>query len=209
MSRKLYRRCPASLLSCTNVSKGAVGVAQQQSDIRFHQDPLSFLDQTFQATGDAFWLPGRELCLAEPAASRAVLTNAEGLYEDHSDFFHTRRGTFGPRSAQVQIGRAARALLRSYVAAHSDELPERVRRELGTASSWPDAGNWLVYRHLVDVLVSPDSPARLRRTLDEIVERAVLAGARQRYSRLRRAVFRFRAERELARALKHRQRQRQ
>ena len=183
-------------------------MAQQRSNVQFHSDPLPFLDQSFQAEGDAFWLPGRQLCLAEPAESRAVLANAEGLYEDHSDFFHTRRGTFGPRSAQVRIGRAARALLRTYVTARAHELEDRVRRELVPASSWPDAGNRLVYGHLADALVSPDSPARLRRTVDEIVERGVLAGAKERRSFLSRALFRFRAERELVRAVKQRRRER-
>ena len=179
---------------------------QRESGAQFHRDPLPFLDQKFQEAGDAFWLPGRQLCLSEPAAARAVLANADNRYEDHSDFYQTRRGTFGPRSAQVRIDRASRTLLRAYVADHAHELADRVRRELVPASSWPDAGNRLVYRHLADALVAPDSPARLRRTLDEIVERAVLAGARERRSRLSRAVFRFRAERELARAVKQRRR---
>lgn len=183
-------------------------MAQQRPDVQFHRDPLPFLDQSFQAEGGAFWLPGRQLCLAEPAESRAVLANAEGLYEDHSDFFHTRQGTFGPRTAQVRIGRAARTLLRNFVDAHAEELEGRVRRELVPASSWPDAGNRLAYRHLKDALVSPDSPPRLLRIVDEIVERGVLAGARQRRSFLSRAVFRFRSERELARAVKDRRRQR-
>lgn len=183
-------------------------MAQQRPDVQFHRDPLPYLDRSFRAEGDAFWLPGRQLCLAEPAESRAVLANAEGLYEDHSDFFHTRRGTFGPRTAQVRIGRASRTLLRAYTAARAHELADRVRQELVPASSWPDAGNRLVYRHLKDVLVAPARTPRLRHLLDEIVERGVLAGARQRRSLLSRAVFRFRAERELARAVKQRQRER-
>lgn len=181
-------------------------MAGRESAVQFHQDPLRFLDQELSASGDAFWLPGRQLCLAEPAAARAVLINDEGLYEDHSDFFHIRRGTFGPRSVQVQIGRSSRELLRAHLAARAGGLAELVRRELAADSEWPDAGNRLVYRHLAAALVAPDSPARLRRTVDEIVERAVLAGARERYSRLARAVFRFRVGRELARAVEHRRR---
>jgi cytochrome P450 len=165
---------------------------------------VRFLDQAFPDAGDALWVPERQLYLADAAASRAVLTNDEGLYEEHSDFFFTRRGLFGPRSVQVKIGRSARALLRAHLRAHADDLPDAVRRALVPASEWPDAGNWLVYRHFAGVLVAPDSPARLLRTLDAIVERAVLAGARQRYSRLTRAVFRFRVMRELVRAVKER-----
>ena len=169
----------------------------------FRRDPVSYLDRTFPAAGDAFWSPGRQLCVAEPAVARSVLINGEGLYEQHADFFQMRRGGFGPREAQIQIGRSARTLLRGYLLANSDRLAESVRR-LPRSSEWPDAGNRLVYRHLVDILISPDSPAPLRGMIDAVLERAVLAGARQRYSRLRRAVFRFRVERMLARAVEER-----
>ena len=179
-------------------------MAERESTVQFDREPLRFLDEAFPAGGDAVWLPGRQLCLSDPAASREVLTNGEGLYEDHSDFFRTRRGTFGPRPVQVRIGREARALLRAHIDAHREELAESVRRALVPGSEWPDAGNWFMYRHLSRVLLGPGSPVRLRRTVEEVVERAVLAGARQRYSFLRRAVFRFRVERELVRAVEHR-----
>src|SRR6185295_15718380 len=97
---------------------------------------------------------GRQLCLSEAEVSRAVLTNAEGLYEDHSDFFHTRRGNFGPRSLQVAMGRKARALLRAYLRAHANELTERIAA-LAPVSDWPDAGNRLIYRHLAPALIAP------------------------------------------------------
>lgn len=179
-------------------------MAEREPGVQFHRDPLRFLDEVFPAAGDSVWLPGRQLLVADAAASRAILTNGDGLYEEHSDFFHTRRGTWGPRSLQEEIGRSARKLLRAYLKEHADELPEAVRRALVPASEWPDAGNWLVYRHLVHALVAPDSPARLRRILDETVERAVLAGARERHSRLTRAVFRFRVMRELTREVRER-----
>ena len=167
----------------------------------FYRDSLGFLAQAFPAVGGAVRLPDHQVLLAEPAAARAVLANAEGLYEDHSDFFHTRRGVFGPRALQEEIGRASRTLLRDHLHARARELPESVRRALVPSSEWPDAGNWLIYRHFADALVGPESPARLRRTVDAIVARAVLAGARERFSRLRRAVFRFRVLRELAREI--------
>ena len=171
---------------------------------QFHRDPLLFLDRELSTGGDAVWLPGRQLCIGEPSAALAVLSNGEGLYQDHADFFHTRRGTFGPRSAQERIGRSARALLRAHLAAHAGELPDAVARNLLPASEWPDAGNWLVYRHFASALLAPESPARLRRMMDEVVRRGVLAGARERYSRLRRAVFRLRVVRELAKAIEQR-----
>lgn len=179
-------------------------MAQRERELEFHKDPLLFLDQALPAAGDAIWLPGRQLLLREAAAARAVLINAEGLYEDHSDFFHTRRGVFGPRSLQVEIGRLSRALLRAYLRDHADDLPDLIRGSLVPSSEWPSAGNRLVYRHLAPALIARNSPARLLQTVDAIVERAVLAGARERYSRLTRAVFRLRVMRELARAVKER-----
>jgi len=179
-------------------------MAAQTSPIQFHRTPLLFLDHAFPAAGDAIWLPGRQLWLAEPAAARAVLTNEDHLYQEHSDFFYTRRGIVGPRALQVQIGRSARTLLNAYLSTHADQLAALVRRELQPASEWPDAGNRLVYRHLAAALLAPDNPAQLRETVDAIIERAVLAGARQRQSRLRRALFRFRVDRELKQAIAQR-----
>ncbi len=126
-------------------------------DLDFRRDPLGYLDRSFPAAGDAFWLPGRQLCLADPAAARAVLANDAGLYQDHSDFFFTRHGSFGPRDAQVAIGKGTRALLRPYLEAGADELAEGIAR-LAPESHWPDAGNRLVYRFLAAALVAPCKP---------------------------------------------------
>ena len=178
-------------------------MVNQEMIAEFRRDPVGCLDRAFPAAGDAFWLPGRQLCVAEPAVARSILINGDGLYEEHADFFHTRRGVFGPRPAQIRIGRAARTLLRANLLARAGELEEAVR-SIPRSSEWPDTGNRLVYRHLVDVLISPESPAPLRRIVDAVLERAVLAGARDRYSRLRRAVFRFRVERALAQAVEER-----
>jgi hypothetical protein len=179
-------------------------MAGRDAAVEFEEDPLLFLDRAFPAAGDAIWLPERQLCLAEPVAAKAVLTNSEGLYEDHADFFHTRRGPMGPRAAQVRISRAARTLLRAYLGEHAGELAESVRGALKAESEWPDAGNWLMYRHLANALLAPGSPDELRQTVVAVVKRAVLAGARQRYSRLTRALFRFRVKRQLLRAVEHR-----
>lgn len=178
-------------------------MANREPEVRFDRDPLRFLDQAFPSFEDAVWIPGGQLCLSEAAASRAVLTNEQGLYEDHSDFFHTRRGNFGPREVQEEMGRSARALMRAHLRAHADRLPAAVGA-LVPVSDWPDAGNWLAYRHFAPVLIAPDSPARLLQAVEQIVRRAVLAGARDRYSRLTRAVFRFRVMRELGRAIQER-----
>ncbi|HVR10173.1 MAG TPA: cytochrome P450 [Thermoanaerobaculia bacterium] len=171
---------------------------------RFLREPLEFLDHAFPAAGEALLLPGRQLCVAAPGASRAILANDGGLYQEHSDFFHTSRGPFGPRSLQIEIGRAARALLRTHITQFAGELPGKVRRALVPTSDWPDAGNYLVYRHFAAALASPDSPLRFQRTLDQIVERSVLAGSRQRGLRIARALYQSRALRELAKAIETR-----
>ncbi len=172
--------------------------------VDFVKEPLLFLDTVFPGAGDSAWLPGRQLCLADATASKAVLANSEGLYEDHADFFHTRKGTLGPREAQQKISRAARTLLRTYVDTHANELAEAVRQALVPESQWPDAGNWLMYQYLGDLLLAPESPAPLRATVEQVVRRAVLAGARQRYSRITRALFRMRVERQLRQAIEQR-----
>ena len=74
-------------------------MASQESTAEFETEPLLFLDHALKAAGDAFWLPGRKLCLVDPAASKAVL----------------RRGIFGPREAQVRIAWAGRKLLRALI----------------------------------------------------------------------------------------------
>ena len=170
----------------------------------FETEPLLFLDHAVEAAGAAFWLPGRRLCLVDPAASKAVLANGEGLYEDRADFFLTRRGIFGPREAQVRIARAGRTLLRAYLDANASRLAESVSESLGPTTEWPAAANWLMYRHLGNVLLSPQSPARLRQTVEQIIEHAVIAGARERRSRFTRALFRFRVARQLKREIEQR-----
>lgn len=176
-------------------------MAAHEPTAEFHRDPFQYLDGTFPAAGDSVWLPDRQLLLSEAAASRAVLANEDGLYEDHSDFFHIRRGTFGPRSAQVEIGRSARALLRAQLRARAGGLPGLVERDLVPSSEWPDAGNWLIYRHLAPALAGPDSPPRLLGFLDGVVRRGVLAGARKRHSWLSRTVFRYRVLKEIGREI--------
>lgn len=161
------------------------------SAARFRTDPLGVLDELFPAAGAAAWLPGRQLVVADPEAARAVLANPNGLYEDTSDFFHTRTGVFGPREAQLAVGRRYRALLGPHLVERRDELAAAVAA-LPTTSRWPDAGNWLLYRHLETVLLGPETPEKVRRLVEQVVERAVLAGARERRSRAGRAVFRFR-----------------
>jgi len=172
----------------------------------FDRDPIGHLDAVFPAAGDAFWLPAGQLCVAEPVAAKAVLANDGQLFEEHSDFFHTRKGYFGPRGVQVAMGRASRQLLNSEIVRRRSQLAATVEEVLGPESDWPDAGNWLVYRHLGAAVAAPDSPPQLFALLDQIVARGVVAGARGRHSRLSRAWFRRRALKGLEAALRERRR---
>ncbi|MFD4629110.1 cytochrome P450 [Streptomyces sp. NPDC058284] len=164
----------------------------------WRRDPLSFLRAEFDGRQDIWRSASGRLCVAGPGAAREVMGNRRGLFEETSDFFHTRSGIFGPRDAQVDIGRGARALLRRRLDAGRAELPRLVKDRLVPVSSWPDAGNLLVREHLADVLLCRQAPAPLRQAVDGVVTRAVLAGARERHSVASRFVFRRRVMRLLA-----------
>ncbi len=142
--------------------------------------------------------PG-EIYVADPEIAKEVLGNETGRYREHSDFFQTRTGMFGPRSAQLEIGREARLLLLRYVQERAGALPALVAERV-TASSgpWPDAGNRLLFEHFRGALLGDAPSAALSGTVEQVIERAVLAGARDRHSRLARAWFRARVRRVLA-----------
>lgn len=161
-------------------------------------DYLARLAELRDRHGGVF--PGRsgQLYVADPGIARAVLGNAGGRFREHSDFFRIRGGTFGPRSAQVEVGRAVRQLLHRHHRASAETLPELVDRHLVPTSTWPDAGNRLLFDYTRSILVGEDPSPLLLDTIRQVVERAVLAGARDRYSMLARARFRARVMRVLA-----------
>ncbi|MBW8795910.1 MAG: cytochrome P450 [Streptomyces sp.] len=174
-------------------------------------DELALLKAEFETaakSGSDVWrsAPGGAVCVAGPEAARAVLGNRHGVVAETSDFYHHRHGVFGPRSAQITIGRAARSLLQRHVQARRDDLPGLVARRLAPRSEWPDAGNLLVLEHLRDVLLHPDAPPRLHRTVEAIVARAVVAGAGERRSAPSRLLFRRRALHALRTEVRARQR---
>lgn len=169
-----------------------------------HERPLEVLGRLFPDAGDSAWLADHQLVVGDAAAARKVLANPDGRYQDHSDFFHTRRGLFGPRAAQERIARASRDLLRRHHRRHRDRLPELIRRHLVPRSLWPDAGNRLAFEYFEPTLAGPSSSAQLAPLLGEIVERAVLAGARERQAWLRRLLSRRRAARVLGREIEAR-----
>jgi cytochrome P450 len=156
-------------------------------------DPLTQLSEEFDGVRDVWRTASGAVCVADPAAARDVLGNRGATVVETSDFYRTRHGVFGPRGAQIEIGRNARTLLRRHLRERRSELPGLVAERLAPRSDWPDAGNLLVHRHLRDALLCPDTPGRLRAAVEEIVGRAVLAGAREQYSPLSRLLFRRRA----------------
>ncbi|MEV6947444.1 cytochrome P450 [Streptomyces sp. NPDC051172] len=165
---------------------------------RHHRgDRLALLAAEFDEAHDVWRSATGAVCVAEPEAVRAVLGNRHGTVVETSDFFHNRHGVFGPRSAQIAIGRAARELMRRHLDAQRSELPGLVGELLAPHSEWPDAGNLLVLRHLREALLHREAPGHLHRTVDAIVARAVLAGARRRHSAASRLIFRRRALRAL------------
>ena len=162
-----------------------------------HSDPLALLRAEFDGVHDVWHSAMGAVCVADPEAARAVMGNRHASVAETSDFFQGRHGVFGPRSAQVAIGRAARDLMRRHLDARRQDLPGLVAEQLAPHSEWPDAGNLLVLRHLRDVLLNGDAPADLHTTVEAIVARAVLAGARRRHPAPSRLFFRRRALRAL------------
>ena len=175
---------------------------------RFAQDPLGFLDAHFPLGGGVVRTGAGEYALGDPVAARDVLRNADGRYHEHSDFFHSRHGDFGPRAAQLKVRREARTLVRDLLQRQDPRaLRSLVAERLPDVSEWPDAGNRLVYGHLSPLLLAPGSPPKLRALLDRIVERAVLAGARARQPRWRRMLLQFQTTFQLTNAIEARQRE--
>ncbi|MEU4805849.1 cytochrome P450 [Actinosynnema sp. NPDC023587] len=164
-------------------------------------DELETLDDLRARHGPIFRRGPGVLYVGEPAEAKAVLADTGSRYREHSDFFQTGKGLFGPRSAQQEVGRAARNLLRDHWTARSDRLAAIVAREIGPDSRWPDAGNLLLYTCFRDVLV-PEG--ELRRLVDQVVRHAVLAGARERRPVLLRAALRYRVRRALVAELSRR-----
>lgn len=153
--------------------------------------------------GPVFRRHRQSVWVADPTLAREVLANRDGRYRDHSDFFHTGTGQFGPRAAQVAVGRAVRGVLREHLDASPDRLPALVDR-LGPWSRWPDAATTLLHRYFSPVLLGPDTPAAVRVVVAEVVRRAVRAGARDGVPTPVRWRFRARVMRELVSEIRRR-----
>jgi Cytochrome P450 len=144
----------------------------------FDSDPLGWLDALAASGRPVAWMGPRQLCVADAAIARQVLRNDDGLYTEHSDFFTTEAGTFGPRPVQVEIGRRGRAMV------------ERHLREADFGSAVASlAPTSDLSRPL---LTGPHRSPRFSRLLDEIVEQGILARGGERRSGWRRRLRRFR-----------------
>ncbi|WP_405856188.1 cytochrome P450 [Streptomyces sp. NBC_01515] len=171
------------------------------------RDTLALLSAEFDAGHDVWRSAMGTVCVAGPESARAVLGNRDAVVVEASDFYRTRHGDFGPRAAQIRIGRSARSLIRRHLDAQRVELPGLVAELLAPSARWPDAGNLLVLRHLRDVLLHQSAPPQLHVTVEQIVRRAVLAGARRRHSPPSRLLFRRRALSVLHADIRARQRE--
>ncbi|MEV0095384.1 hypothetical protein [Streptomyces sp. NPDC050738] len=168
-------------------------------------DLLGLLTAEFDGVHDVWRSAAGTVCVAGPEAARAVMGNRHATVAGTSDFFRVRGGVFGPRAAQIRIGRSARALVRRHLDATRAGLPALIAERLAPRNVWPDAGNLLVFRYLRDVLLHPDAPPPLHEAIEAIVMRSVLAGARQRHSPPSRLLFRRRALGVLHTAIRARQ----
>lgn len=169
------------------------------AELRFSSDPLAWLDR-FAASGRAVeWMGPGQLCVADAALARRILRNEDGLYTDHSDFFGTRAGMFGPRSLQIEVGRRGRSMVERHL--RTADVAGAVAG-LGTLSHWPRAGNGLMLGLMGPLLTGGHRSRRFNRLLGRIVDDGILnrdtarSGAWQRRLRRFRFFLAFSAERE-------------
>lgn len=136
----------------------------------FIRNPLEFIDRAFSDGRQAAWLPGRQLCIADPEIGRSVLWDRERRFHDTSDFFGSPDGALAPRSAQIEIGAAAREAFKD-----SLDLSESGQwiRNLPASSEWPAKGNELLYDLLKPSFVAAERTVAFRTLVDTIVRRRI------------------------------------
>lgn len=180
----------------------------QETDA-LYEDPYLHIDQALGHESGVIEFPHRQLYLTDLEASQAVLANKEGKVEEHSDFFFTKKGVFGPRPVQIEIARESIKFLNAYLDNCAPLLKEEISGLLTAVTDWPDTGNWLLYRHFKRALMTESTDIKLQGLIDQVVKRAVFSGARNRYSLLRRAWFRLRVGRALRQEFSRRKAQSQ
>jgi Cytochrome P450 len=156
---------------------------------RFASDPLGWLDD-FAASGRAVgWMGPRQLCVGDARLARRILRNEGDLYADHSDFFGTRAGMFGPRSLQVEVGRRGRSMVENHL--RTADFAAAIAG-LGTVSEWPRAGNRLMLGLTGPLLTGGHRSRRFNALLDRIVDEGILNRDAARRGAWRRRLRRFR-----------------
>lgn len=155
-------------------------------------DELETIDELRARHGPIFPRRPGVVYVADPATAKAILTDEDGRYQAHSDFFQT--GSREPRSALREIGLAARDLLHDHwMRLPATPVPDQL------VSRWPDAGNLLLYNSFRDVLVPP---GELRPLIEQVVRHAVLASPHQ--SRVPMTLLRTRVRKALVSELSRR-----
>ena len=160
--------------------------------------PLDALRERWRHEGDVFRLPDGATCFVDPVVVKKIFENSDHAFVDHSDFFRLRRGIFGPRPAQVEIGKAGRQFLRASVPNLLAAAPQVIRSRLAHPTVWPDEGSHLLHDLTGSLLLAAERADVIRVMLRDIVMNSVLAGARQRRSRIDRLRFRRRVMRVLS-----------
>jgi cytochrome P450 len=177
-------------------------VAEKRA-LRFHDDPLAWLEHLAAQGKGAAWVAKGELCVVDARAGRAILANADAHYAEHSDFFMTRSGLFGPRETQLAMGRAVRQHVSQRL--REVDIPQLLRSErIGT--DWPRAGCELVRRFAGPLASGDYRSRRFNRILDDILETRVLNREGRQLgaiaAAIRRRLFRHALSRERANGLR-------
>lgn len=154
----------------------------------FASDPLGWLDDCAASGRAVDWMEAGRLCVADAALGRAILRNDAMLYTEHSDFFGTRAGMFGPRSLQIEVGRQGRAMVELHL--RTADFAAAIAG-LGAVSRWPRAGNLLMLDLARPLLTGGYRAPRFGRLLDRIVEDGILNRDTVRTSGWRRRLRRF------------------
>ncbi|WP_344652057.1 cytochrome P450 [Cryptosporangium japonicum] len=132
-----------------------------------------------------FRFPWGGWCVSDPELANALLRGPE--------FNAGRSGFFGDllptRAAQVDVGQAARDVVREHLPDFRDALALAVA-EFPSTSSWPAAASDLVHRSLADVLLHPGTPAPARRLLHRAVHGGVVFRAPFVWQRMRAELLR-------------------
>ncbi|WP_327117721.1 cytochrome P450 [Nocardia sp. NBC_01730] len=141
---------------------------------RFRRDPLGFVENLRRASPvEVFRLPWGGWCVGDTGLALTVLSD-HAFNEGMSGFF----GSMLPsRPAQVDFGRAVRAILRMHIPEYCESLAAAVV-EMPSVTRWPAAGVELAYRCTADVLLYPDGSPRLRQLLERNARVGALRPAR-------------------------------